>query len=295
MDYSNICQGWIYTITNKVNGKMYVGKTNNFQRRYYRHFHQEDCPILKRAFAKYGIENFEMKPIVNFTAINNEVLDKILDFLECFYIKKYGTFGEGYNATTGGGGCSNRNVSEETKNKISEANKGHECPEYLKQANRESITKRELWKLSEKAILQYDLDGRFYRKYDSITQAAVHLIEYNISTGSLTSVKTSLNRALNGEKFKKKYKTAFGYLWIYENPDKFELFIDGYKLDKDKPLFHYTKEGILIESFSNIREASIATGIDKSKLNYMTKNGDKYNKMYKTRRSDYWSRIGPTA
>ena len=86
MDYSQVCQGWIYTITNKVNGKMYVGKTNNFKRRQYKHFHQEECPILKRAFTKYGLENFEMVPIVTFTAINHEVLDKVLDFLECLYI-----------------------------------------------------------------------------------------------------------------------------------------------------------------------------------------------------------------
>ena len=289
MDNKNV----IYLYTNKINGKMYVGKTNNFKRRHYRHFHDEDCIILKKAFDKYGIENFEMLPIVTFTAINRDVLDKVLNFLECFYIKKYNTFINGYNATIGGEGRSGYTTTKETREKISKAKMGHACSEHVKKTNRKCLTDRELWKLSEKPVLQYDLDGRFYRKYESIAQAADALINDGIASGKSTSVRCSIGRALNGCKYKKNYKTAYGYLWIYENPKKFELFIEEFSLEKDKPLFHYSKEGALIESYRNVREASRKTGITKSNLNYMASNGDKYRKLYKTKKKDYWSRTAP--
>ena len=104
MDYSQVCQGWIYYIKNTINGKMYIGKAVNYTQRKWQHFHREQCPALKRAFNKYGIENFEMEPILTFKAINREVLDKTLCELEKHYIKKFRTYREGYNVTKGGEG-----------------------------------------------------------------------------------------------------------------------------------------------------------------------------------------------
>lgn len=47
--------GYIYKITNKVNGKSYIGKTNNLNRRWNEHKSGKGgTAILSRAFTKYG-------------------------------------------------------------------------------------------------------------------------------------------------------------------------------------------------------------------------------------------------
>jgi len=56
----------IYTITNKVNGKLYVGKTNNFVYRMSKHKYTLRNKIhinehLQRAFNKYGEESFDFE------------------------------------------------------------------------------------------------------------------------------------------------------------------------------------------------------------------------------------------
>ena len=51
----------IYKITNKKTGDFYIGYTSlPHQKRYMKHKHDKrGCPILRRAFNKYGFENFE--------------------------------------------------------------------------------------------------------------------------------------------------------------------------------------------------------------------------------------------
>jgi len=55
--------GYLYIITNKVNGKKYIGKTNDINRRITRHFidlkrGNHHSHKLQRAFNKYGKDNF---------------------------------------------------------------------------------------------------------------------------------------------------------------------------------------------------------------------------------------------
>lgn len=84
-------------------------------------------------------------------------------------------FEKGHNTWNKGVAC-----SDETKNKISIANKG-------------KVSKR------RKTILQYDLDGIFIKEYESVTQAEK---ETNIN---------SISRVARG-----KGKTAGGYVWKYK-------------------------------------------------------------------------------
>jgi group I intron endonuclease len=57
---------YVYCITNLINGKRYVGKTNDLDRRWRDHQNNcsdEKCPdrdkLLYKAMRKYGVENFE--------------------------------------------------------------------------------------------------------------------------------------------------------------------------------------------------------------------------------------------
>ena len=49
----------IYKVTNSINGKVYVGKTYNFEKRKREHIYDiEDNLPFHRALKKYGIDNF---------------------------------------------------------------------------------------------------------------------------------------------------------------------------------------------------------------------------------------------
>lgn len=91
-------KGIIYKITNKVNGKSYIGQTRyTLEFRWKQHQHKKDNTYFHNAIHKYGIENFS-------TEILEECDYKDLDSREIFYIAKYNTFKEGYNLTIGGDG-----------------------------------------------------------------------------------------------------------------------------------------------------------------------------------------------
>jgi group I intron endonuclease len=123
--------GYIYITTNKVNGKCYIGqhKSKDWDSNYI-----GSGKLLKQAINKYGIENFNCFPLA--WAWNKDELNQ----LEIDYIAHYKPE---YNLTKGGeGGCNFR--TEETKRKISEANKenrywlGKHFTEEHKQKMRES-------------------------------------------------------------------------------------------------------------------------------------------------------------
>ena len=92
----------IYSITNKINGKMYIGLTKqDFDTRWRQHkwslnnqSHEND--YLQKAWNKYGQEGFVFSTL--------HLCDELDDLseLEIYYIKKYNAYGDGYNLTAGG-------------------------------------------------------------------------------------------------------------------------------------------------------------------------------------------------
>lgn len=88
--------GLIYCYTNKINGKQYVGQTTtSLERRDYGHQHQPTPKYFHAALKKYGRENFDLDVL-------EECSNELLDEREEFWIKKLGTFGNGYNLNSGG-------------------------------------------------------------------------------------------------------------------------------------------------------------------------------------------------
>ena len=143
----------IYQITNKINGHRYIGQHK---------YEDESNPMgkykgsglnLRRAYKKYGIENFETE------ILYKRVRDKAtIDAMEIWAIEKYkpeyniakgGSGGDIYHQLDDegkkrmiGSGENNpfygKHHSEETKRKISEANKGHTVSEETKKKLSES-------------------------------------------------------------------------------------------------------------------------------------------------------------
>lgn len=91
-------KGYIYKITNKVNGKSYIGQTRyTIEFRWRQHQHKKDKSYFHNAIHKYGVENFIVETI-------EECNVEDLNSKEIFYIAKYNTFNDGYNLTIGGDG-----------------------------------------------------------------------------------------------------------------------------------------------------------------------------------------------
>lgn len=94
-------RGFIYKITNKINGKSYIGQTvQDVKERFYQHCAMScsqavlDMAIHKAIF-KYGKSNFILEVIEEIDSIN-------LNDREKYWIEYYDTYNNGYNSTLGG-------------------------------------------------------------------------------------------------------------------------------------------------------------------------------------------------
>ena len=112
---------YIYKYTNKINGKVYIGQTNNLQKRFNGHKSEAFNPKSKGynlpfhcAIRKYGIKNFIYEVLEEIE--DGESQDFIND-REIFFIDFYHslTTENGYNLTVGGDGCPKSPLTYEEK------------------------------------------------------------------------------------------------------------------------------------------------------------------------------------
>ena len=130
--------GFIYKITNKINGKVYVGQTNRgLETRWREHKSRAGCHYtshLYSAIDKYGIDNFIFEKI-------EEIAEEYLDEKERFWISYYDSNNpqKGYNLTIGGQGKRNYNI-EKIRNLW---DKGKSVGEIVTELNCDKSTVRE--------------------------------------------------------------------------------------------------------------------------------------------------------
>lgn len=108
----------VYKITNKINGKFYIGQTTqNLVIRWKKHIHgKTKCTAISNAIQKYGKENFEIKVLAQCNSIEE------MNHRESYYIKLFNTLApNGYNLRSGG---NNSLHSESTKIKLSKCHSG---------------------------------------------------------------------------------------------------------------------------------------------------------------------------
>lgn len=120
----------IYNIINTANGKRYIGQTVYLYTRRRKHFNalkigRHVNMHLQAAYNKYGSSCFEFR-------ILEICSEEMLDARECAWIKYYQSDHKefGYNKQTGGG--VGRHFSEDMRNKLSEAHRGHKHTEEQK-------------------------------------------------------------------------------------------------------------------------------------------------------------------
>ena len=147
---------YIYRITNKVNGKTYIGQHK------YRSLNDNymgSGKLLKLAKKKYGIENFD-KEILEFDIPNVELAN---DWEQMYILFERAKGKAEYNIANGGGGTlgvtgywCGKHLTSEAKRKISEAHKGKKVSEETKRKLSEvwkgrHHTEEAKHKMSEKA------------------------------------------------------------------------------------------------------------------------------------------------
>lgn len=182
----NNIYGFIYKITNTVNGKIYVGQHKGKEFGDY----WGSGLLLHRAYKKYGIDAF-VREIIAFASFKDE-----LNFMECYYIQKLNSMNpNGYNVATGGRGGYTGEITEESRRKISEFHKGKPKSEetkrkmsYAKKGRKPYVLTAETKKrISEshmgiepwnkgkgKPVDQFTLDGEYIRTWATMREAMLN-------------------------------------------------------------------------------------------------------------------------
>ena len=241
--------GFIYKITNTVNGKGYVGITvlPDATRRYQNHMsairNGRGCPMLQKAVKKYGEKAFTFKVLII-------CFDEDVYKYEKEYITKHNTMSpNGYNILEGGKNiCTflGKTHSEETKKKISEKAKEYNNRPEVKEKHRQTAIKTnarinmgEILRNSEK-WLKARAEGRIGGKKG--------VADPNIGKKISESLK----------EYYKKHETITGEKMTNSVKEKLSNTmrkVNGRKVEQ------YTKENVFIATYDSIVEAHEKTQI----------------------------------
>lgn len=213
--------GYIYVITNDINGKQYVGKTTDtLEGRF--NDHCKDCVLQKcngrplyYAINKYGKEHFHI-------SLLEECDLTLLSQKEQEWITKLDTYNNGYNATLGGEGKQLYNYEqfiEDYKNGllIKDIAKKYNCdPETIsKVLHKNNIdTTTNLSKIDHYnsiAVEQYDLNGNYLRTFKSGCQAAQWIIDNGYT--SVKNIRSIRNNIVGAARQQGYRKTAYKFKW----------------------------------------------------------------------------------
>lgn len=210
---------YIYQITNLINGKIYIGKTNNIQKRWSNHKCSSDPDmVIARAIKKYGVDNFK------FEVLYKDIPIEQIDELEIKTIKeKNSQVPNGYNVASGGQGglgvskygADNNNAhlkEEEAQYVLNHRNQ----PIYvLYDKFSDKISYRQFKKLYHHET---------YKNLKTATEEYPHNLEFNaqFSTDTLSydEVVELRKRYANGEYWKKvyeDYKDRYKNEWSFWN------------------------------------------------------------------------------
>jgi len=203
---------FIYKITNKINGKIYIGKTEkSIERRFKEHCAEfakarsKDRPLY-RAFNKYGIENFSIE-LIEITDIPEE--------REMFWINFYQSYQKGYNATLGGDGKAYIDKSQilplyaQGLNSKQIAEQIGCCREIVLRFLRACglSTKENANKISQKKVVCIETGVVF----DSVSAASMFLVSINNKDCDPKMYGTHISACCRGKR-----KTILGYSFKYQ-------------------------------------------------------------------------------
>lgn len=216
---------YIYKVTNKINGKIYIGKTvRTIKIRWkehcsdYKKRNMEKRPLYD-AMNKYGIENFEISLV-------EECDGNILSEREKYWIEYYGSFKYGYNATIGGDGKPylDYDLVVATYKELKS------CTDVAKKLNIDKSTVRYILNLKQekifsssqilkmkygKTVNMYSLDNKYLKTFSSFSEAGQYLIDNKLTNCKLSTIRTHISEVCKGKR-----KTAAKFIWKYSEEER---------------------------------------------------------------------------
>lgn len=212
---------YIYKITNKINGKCYIGKTlNTIEQRWQEHIRESkqarslNRPLYK-AINKYGIDNFS----INIVEEIDNVLQIDINEREKYWIEYYQSFKSGYNATTGGDGKSylDYNLIYEMYKELGE------CLKVAKILNIDEGTVSKIVKSCggkvkyclknvnpPKIIHMYSLNDEYEQTFPSVQKAVEWCVKQGLCKTVNSGARSNIGNCANGKR-----KTAYQHKWKY--------------------------------------------------------------------------------
>jgi group I intron endonuclease len=213
---------FIYKITNKINGKIYIGKTlKTIEGRWKDHLKDYKRPRFERrplysAMKKYGVENFSIEEV-------EECSSEILSEREIYWIDFYDSFRSGYNATKGGDG--KPFIDEQEILKLWKDGKslkdiaeviGHSRAQTSQLLRNNGILSEDIIKRGHnkyyKSVKMIDINAnQVLAIFPSTREAARYLIkELKLSPSNEGGISSHISEACRGKR-----KTCQGYKWQY--------------------------------------------------------------------------------
>ena len=205
---------FIYGIKNIINNKLYIGKTLKLPKiRFKEHIlESKKSRCCKRplydAMNKYGIKNFKLYIIEEVKNIN------ILDKKEQYYINKFNTYNNGYNATQGGEGSIKINYKKvlylyNKKNlnqkQVAQLIGCSQCTIHKILKNYNIDTKKNIYKYR---IKQYNLNNNYIQTFENKNKIIDWLIINNIKFKNKKSALKCITDCCNN-----KTNSSYNYKW----------------------------------------------------------------------------------
>jgi group I intron endonuclease len=253
---------FIYRITNKINGKKYIGQTTCKDPLERWKGHQKairqgkGCPFLRKAVVKYGIENFQFEVI--HTCLDEQRDEKEKEFI----MSENSLIPHGYNMAMGGqgGGFIGKKHSPESKEKISQAS--IKAQKLMSAEMKESISK----KLSEKMkIIKKDVSEETCKKISEkrkgrlLSESHKQKISHSLKGRTLmsNSDKSLETRRKISEGAKKRVAEGRVAKFTDEmkvNHSQIMTQVCGIKLDK------FSSDGDFIQTYNSLKTAAKGNG-----------------------------------
>lgn len=232
----------IYKITNKTNGRAYVGQSIHIEQRWQEHISQNKNSLIHLAIKKYGVKNFTFEVL-------EECQPEELDIKEQYWIKYYNTYEEGYNLTMGGKSgfkydveavyqefCKTQNLSQTAKNiGCHESTVRNIIRTYG--INLSNLQENKIIEQIDPTTLQV------IKRYASIQEAA----------DAVKVHRSAITMAINGT-----HKSSAGYYWREMGSNK--IFTPAKITNKKQRICQMTMDGKVVAIYNSSPDAAEALG-----------------------------------
>lgn len=230
----------IYKIENLINGKIYIGSTNNLKKREYEHFrllnnNKHHSSFLQRSYNKYGKDSFNFKIVLNCPC---EERIPIEQYLIDYYQPEYNMSNNAQYP--------NMIRSQEWKDKIGDANRLRKYSESQKIKMRDFVVnKKPVYKICPNS---FNILGEYESSYEAARQN--------------NCTKSNILSSVNG-------KCIFTKGFIYCRKEDYSKDFIQSRLNKSKlykPVNQFSLQGELLDTFSTCVQAYEKTGVSNSNI-----------------------------